>query len=444
MNKKLLKRAFAFGLSSALCLSLAACSSESSTSGGTSSSNTGSSTSSASDLIELEFWYAYTDQIQANNIALTEKFNETVGADLGIEVTPVYQGDYIETHQKLQAAYIAGQAPAISVMEIASTGLYADNGVILSLDDKIAEDGLDVDDFYSGLTENCIVDGEYFGLPYLRSTPVFYMNTTLLEEAGLDPAGPQTWDEFAEYCKTIKEELGIYGFTMFSYDWILESFFFQYGSSVLTEDETATNINTETGKEIISFFKDLADEGYIMLYANADNSMLSTELMNQTSAMWVQSTGNLTNYMGIGEENGFEVGTAYIPKEETYGVPTGGCNLVITSQLSEEESDAAWEFVKFMTSTENTVQASIDTGYVVTRQSATETPEMVELFETTPQAKVALDQLEEYGRGRPMHPAYAEVSKEFHNALDAIWINDMDMDSTLAEAETRINSILAG
>ncbi len=439
---KKFKKILSMGLMSALCISLVSCSSSDSSS--SSSGNSGSSSSSQDGVIQLEFWYAYTDKIQENNIALTEEFNQTVGAELGIEVTPVYQGDYIETHQKLQAAYVAGQAPAISVMEIASTRLYAENGVILNLDEYIATDSVDVDDFYSGLTENCIVDGSYYGLPYLRSTPVFYMNTTLLEEAGLDTKGPETWDEFADYCKTVKEELGIYGFAMFSYDWILESFFFQYGSSVLSADETSTNINSDTAKEIISFFKELEEQDLIVIYANADSAQLSTEIMNQTSAMWVQSTGNLTNYMNIGSENGFEVGTAYIPKEVTHGVPTGGCNLVITSKLTDAETEAAWEFVQWMTSTENTVKASTNTGYVVTRLSATETPEIQDLFASTPQAKVALDQLEEYGNGRPMHPSYAEVSKELHNTMDAIWVSGMDMDTTLAEAETRINSILAG
>jgi len=76
---------------------------------------------------------------------------------------------------------------------------------------KITQDGIDMADFYEGLLENCEVDGTWYGLPYLRSTPILYMNTTLLEKAGLDTNGPKTWEELAEYCKTIKEKTGAYG-----------------------------------------------------------------------------------------------------------------------------------------------------------------------------------------------------------------------------------------
>lgn len=433
--KRFMKKILISAMGVVACLSLVACSSAD-------ASTNDNSSSSSSDTVQIEFWYAYTDKIQENNIALATEFNNTVGLEKGIEIIPVYQGDYIETHQKLQQAYIAGEAPAISVMEIASTKLFAENGIIQPIDDLIDRDGIDVDDFYSGLTENCIVEDTYYGLPYLRSTPILYMNTDLLEQAGLDTAGPQTWEEFAEYCKTIKEELGVYGFAFYNYDWIFESFFLQRGSSVLNADETASNINTDVAIEIFEFFKELADNDYIVMYSNAESSKLATEIMNQTSAMWCASTGSLTNYISIASDNNYDIATAFIPAEETHGVPTGGCNLVMTTGLTEQEEEAAWEFIKWVTSTENTVKASINTGYVTTRLSATETPEIQALFETTPQAKVALDQLQQYGSGRPMHPNYAEVSKEMHNAMDAIWINDMDITSTLENAESRINNIL--
>lgn len=444
MKNSLLKKLLSIAVCSAMSLTFVACSGGDTTqTSGTTTSSTNTNTNTSSDVIQLEFWYAYTDKIQENNIALSEEFNATVGAEKGIEIVPVYQGDYNETHQKLQSAYIANQAPAISVMEIASTKLFAENGVITPLDDLIARDSVDIDDFYAGLTENCIVDGTYYGLPYLRSTPIFYMNTALLEQAGLDTKGPESWAEFAEYCKVIKEETGAYGFAMYSYDWLLEAFFLQYGSSVLNAEETASNINTPEAKEIFSFFKDLIDQDLIIAYSNADATMLTTEMMNQTSAMWCGSTGSMTNFMSIANDNGFEIATAFIPKQEDYGVPTGGCNLVITSKISDAEKEAAWEFVKWITSTENTVKSSISTGYVTTRQSATETEEIQNLFETTPQAKVALDQLQAFGYGRPMHSNYAEVIKEMNNAMDAIWVNGLDIDENLANAETRINSIIS-
>ncbi|OOB78637.1 MAG: hypothetical protein ATN33_05645 [Epulopiscium sp. Nele67-Bin001] len=421
-------------------VSLAGCSSSEPT---TTSGADVSAEAASQETIKLEFWYSWTDQIQENNINLSNMFNETIGKEKGIEIVPVYQGSYDETHQKLQASYIAGQAPALSVMEIASTKLFAENGIIKSLDDYIDRDDLDVDDFYTGLTENCIVDGEYYGLPYLRSTPILYLNKTLLEQAGLDPVGPATWDEMAQYCEVIYNELGIVGLTNYSYDWVFEAFFFQEGTSVLNADETATNINTAEGKKIFSYFQDLIQNGYAKMYAGVDSSKVAVDVMNQNTAMWFSSTGDLTKYITLADESGFDITASYIPAGVTYGVPTGGCNIVMTTGLTPAEEEAAWEFMKWLTDTEQTVYASIYTGYVTTRQSAVETDEIQALFEELPEAKIALDQLEQYGHGRPMHSRYAEVKKEFVNAMDAVWVNNADVDTTLAETEAKVNAILA-
>ncbi len=252
-----MKKAIALLLAASMTLSLAACG------GGGGGSSTPDSSSGDSEVVELTYWYSWTDKIQENNINLVNQFNETVGKEKGIHVTAEYQGTYVDLHQKLQAAYISGTVPDVTVMEIASIKTFAENGVLEPLSPYIERDNIDMDDFYEGLLTNCQVDGTWYGLPYLRSTPILYMNTTLLEKAGLDPAGPKNWEELAQYCKTIKEETGAYGLSMYSYIWVLEAFLLGNGTSVLNPEETKTNIADEKSIEAIQFFKDLKDQGYI-------------------------------------------------------------------------------------------------------------------------------------------------------------------------------------
>ncbi|WP_143522467.1 extracellular solute-binding protein, partial [Pseudomonas sp. 2822-17] len=73
------------------------------------------------------------------------------------------------------------------------------------------------------------VDGKLYGIPYLRSTPILYMNVDMLKEAGLDPAGPKNWDEFEEYARTLTipgEQVGI---SMPVGIWFFEAFVAQAG-----------------------------------------------------------------------------------------------------------------------------------------------------------------------------------------------------------------------
>lgn len=390
----------------------------------------------------LTYWYSWTDKIQENNINLVKQFNETVGKEKNIEVVAEYQGSYSELHQKLQAAYISGTTPAVTVMEIASIKTFAENGILEPLSPYIQRDSVDMTDFFEGLLGNCKVNDTWYGLPYLRSTPILYMNTTLLEKAGLDKNGPKTWTEFAEYAKAIKEKTGAYGFTLTSDPWFLEGFLMEYGTSVLSKDETKTNINTPEGKAVFKYFQNLKNQEVIRCVAGADASKVDADFMNQDTAMRVSSTANLSKILAIAKENNFEVNTCFFPAEVQHGVPTGGCNLIMTSKLSDDEKEGAWEFIKWMTSTEQTAYASAFTGYVPSRKSALETDKIKDLHKSTPQFKVALDQLEKYSTGRPMNPKYAEAQTELVNSMDAIWVNNGDVDSVLSAAEQKMNKVL--
>ena len=436
--KKTINKAISLLLAAVFTVSLAACS------GDKAPQNSTNPASAKAGTTKIKFWYSWTDKIQENNVNLVKQFNETVGKEKGIEVTAEYQGTYDELHQKLQASYVSGTTPAVTVMEIGSIKTFAENGVLEPLSPYIAKDKIDTNDFYSGLLENCKVGDKWYGLPYLRSTPILYMNTTLLKKAGLDPAGPKTWEELAQYCKTIKEKTGAYGLSMFSYIWTLEAFFLENGSTVLSADEKTTNLNTEQGKYILSYFKDLIDKGYVRCVAGSDSSKVDADYMNQNCAMWMTSTANLSKVLSVAKQNNFEVNTAYIPKKVKYGVPTGGCNLIMTTKISDKEKQAGWEFIKWMTANEQAAYASKYTGYVPSRKTATTTSTIQDLYKTTPQFKVALDQLNDCSVGRPMNPGYTEASKQLVAVMDAVWVNGANIDSTVAEATTKINQTLKG
>lgn len=404
-------------------------------------SGTTGQANASDEVVEIVFWYSWTDKIQENNIYLSNKFNETIGKELGIHVTPEYQGTYDDLHQKLQAAYVAGQTPDIAVMEIASIRTFAENGVIIDLDDYVEKANVDMSDFNTGLMDNSYIDQKLYGLPYLRSTPILYLNENLLEAAGLNIAGPKTWDELETYSRTIKDKTGQYGFSLNLDIWYIEAFMFQQGISPLNENETATNINTDEVKEVITHIKAMKNEGIIRVTAAADSDKKSADIMNQTAAMWLNSTGSLGNTLVVAEDAGFKVNTTYIPSRVTYGVPTGGCNLVISSKVDQAHQDAAFEFLNWITSTEQTAYSSEYTGYMPSRLSAIESEEVQNLYTEYPQFKVAVSQLE-YGNGRPMNPGYIESMKVVTTAFEAIILNDEDMDATLTEAEEKINVLL--
>ena len=391
--------------------------------------------------IELNYWYAYSGVVQETNETLIKNFNETVGKQKGIHVTGATQGTYSDVQQKVQAATIAGNPPNVFVLEMGVTGMLAMNGIMEQLDSRIAADKLDLADFQQGLLKSCTFNGKVYGLPFMPSNLILYMNTTLLKQAGLDPAGPKTWDDFARYCKTIKEKTGLYGLTLASNIWFLEGILLESGTSVLGDDEKSTNLNTKTARDAVKFFRDLKDAGYIRIMASADSAKLMSDVTNQKAAMWFYTTAGITTFMGMGKNAGFSVNTAFMPKQVSYGTSAGGSNIVISSKGSKQEKDAAWEFVKWATATEQTVFVSSKTGYMPSRKTAIESPTMKALYAALPQFKVAIDQMA-YADGRPMNPAYTEASNVITSALDAVWVNGQNIETEFAEAQKAVDKIL--
>ena len=392
--------------------------------------------------IQIKYWYAYGEKIEEAKQELVKRFNESQDR---IEVVAEYQGNYDDLHAKVQAAFAANNAPAVSDLEISSTGTFARYGMITDLTALAEQDKekLQIDDFNPGLMGNAYVDGKLYGLPFMRSTPIMYMNVSILEEVGLDPAGPKTWDEFEEYGKVLKAK-GKTAMTMPTDIWFYEGLVAQSGGQVLADDGKSALFNSPEGVAPVEFWKKLAGEGIIKIPVGDEaGATAEKDWANQTSAFRFGSTAGVAGAIEISQGNNFEFNTAFMPANKSYGVPTGGCQLVITSKLSEEETAAAWEFLTFMTTAESTTYQSKHTGYLPTRISALESEELQSLYKEYPQYKVAVDQLA-YARPRPMETAYPEVAKIVKNAIEKTLLDPkISAQDAMNEANEKANTLLS-
>ncbi len=438
MNKNLFRKMLGASLIAMISINTVGCASGQAAEAQSSVKDTQKGSNQEGDLIELEFWYSWQDKVAENNQELTEKFNETVGKENNIRITAEYQGSYDELHTKLKSAFIANEQPAISVMEIASIKSFADAGMIEPLENYISDEK--ESQFLPGLMDNSYVDGKLYGVPYLRSTPIFYYNKTLFDQAGITSA-PTNWEELASTSKQL-ESIGVKGFGFLNDIWHFEAYTQGNGGNIVNADETEAIFNQVPAVEAVEFLKE-GIEKYNFKYYSGNNASdtRTTEIMNQKIGMWVDSTGSLNNTLDIAGQNGYEIGTAFIPCGKEYSVPTGGCNIVMTSKLTDEEKEAAALFINFMTEEEQVVYSHKKTGYLPTTISSTTHPEIEALYESTPQFKVAVDQLQ-YGHGRPMNKAYGEAYNVYINALDQIFTTDVKVQDTLDKAAMEATKLL--
>lgn len=76
-----------------------------------------------------------------------------------------------------------------------TVGAWASKGILAPLDDAIAAEGIDIDDFIPTAMEQMTYEGETYALPIAIHSFQLLYNKTLLDEAGITP--PTTMDELA-------------------------------------------------------------------------------------------------------------------------------------------------------------------------------------------------------------------------------------------------------
>ena len=78
----------------------------------------------------------------------------------------------------------------------------------------------------------------------------------------------------------------------------------------------------------------------------------------KVAMMWT-TTGNLTNVTGNAK---FDFGVAMLPANKQRGSPTGGGNFYIFKKSTPAQREAAFKFIKWVTTPERAAQWGIDTG----------------------------------------------------------------------------------
>ncbi|GAA1351112.1 ABC transporter substrate-binding protein [Falsarthrobacter nasiphocae] len=416
---------------------LSACGGPSTSGGGSSAAPTAASLEGVKPASEIQFWSNHPGQsseIEKSIIAAFEKANP------GIKVKLITAGkNYEEVYQKFNTAYASGNAGDVVVASDATWFKYFLNKQIIPLDDLFASQKFDVEDFRTALLEDYNYKGKHYGVPYSRSTPVFYYNKDHFKAAGLPDRAPKTWQELAEWAPKLKaaSTKAQQVFTVpdaESYNaWTLQNVIWGYGGGFSKDGDFALTKSPET-KEAVSFLQKAIHGDKWAAIGSGEPADLFTS--GATSTV-VASTGSLK---GILSAATFNVGVGFLPggpKETDKIVPTGGAGVAINAKASPERQLAAAMFIKFLTNAENAAAFSKATGYLPTRTSA----DMKDAIQATPQLKIAIDQLE---KTRPQDDARVFLpggDLELAKALQGMLTADSDPQPNLDALSTKLEGI---
>lgn len=353
----------------------------------------GSAQTSTDGKIQIEYWHVNAETQGGESVEkLVTAFNEQ---SEDITVVSRYNPDmYKGLLQNLQAEVASGNAPAMIQVGWSYLEYFNENFGYTSpveiIEDYFPEDANFLEENF---LENILElaqneEGEQMGLPYSLSTPVLYLNTEILAEYGLDPAGPSTWEEVVEYATAIKEESGKYGIYIQepADNWATQAILESNGAQMITDGEAS--FASEEGIEAYQIYADMVLDG-VALHISWDEGLKS--FVDGEVAM---AFTTIARSKSILDSASFEVTAVAAPSWEGVEkkIPAGGAFLAITAQ-EEETQKAAWEFQKFLYENESVEEWSLGTGYVPSTK-AFEGEAINSILEVNPMMAAAVEQME--------------------------------------------------
>jgi sn-glycerol 3-phosphate transport system substrate-binding protein len=367
------------------------------------------------------------------------------------QVEPVFAGSYTEAYSKTLAAIKGGTPPDVALMLSQNLNDILGQDIVIPLDELIAADAaqVNIDDFFPAFMLNSKQGGKVWSIPFQRSTPVMYYNKDAFKEAGLDPAKPpQTQAELvAAGKKLVKQEGGRvtrWGLTIPSAGgvdtWLFEALTIAAGGVLYDVNNPCCKVllASPAAQTAVQFLRDLGEKEKVSPTGPVDWGTTPNDFVAGKTAMIYHSTGSL----GFIRNNAkFEFGTAFLPKGQRFGTPTGGGNVYLFKATPPERRKAAWEFAKWLTSTDMLARWSIDSGYVAPRKSSWETARMKEYAAKYPQAVTARDQLQ-YALAELPVKNIIEVKRAIVTALQTALTSSQPIGPILAEGQARIDEIL--
>ncbi len=386
------------------------------------------------DPIEITLWHSNGSTVEG---ALNQYATEFKALYPNITVNIQKNGNnYDELRQNVVSAIKGGTLPNIVQGYPDHVAEYLSNNVILSLNPYIDNptwgyDSTDTSEQFEDIlwnyrNENSQYsnDGEYYSLPFNKSTEVMIYNSSVVQDlidAGTISEFPTTWqglfdiaDDFNavsdSYIQSYGTKLGLSAaeiqtakdlFVPYSYDSEDNAFISlirQWGGEYTGIDSERNGVylyDSDEARAMLTYFSNNRDKMTIPSHWGSD---YASDLFKQGQTfMTIGSTGG-AYYNTPATVDGkylfdFEVApvpyNADLPQDKA--VIQQGTNMSLMQTGTDQEKLASWLFLKYLTSKEVQLDFALETGYSPVRTSVYSTPEYIQFMDGFDQDGKALE-----------------------------------------------------
>lgn len=337
--------------------------------------------------------------------------------------------------QRVVTALRSGSAPDIIDVQHGWVAGYAQNDLVLPLDDIIDNP----DDFIPAALDYVRWEGETYGLPFRAEGLAVIYNRGHFEDAGLDPDNPpRTWSEFVDAATALTGD-GQYGFAITGGGEVGNTIFrslpfiWMNGGSIISEDGTEATVNEPAAVEAVEFYTDMLVEHGVSPSSTLENDGTANRRLFIAEAVSMYQAGQFDLASIHAENPDIDLGVVTMPYPEggaTSSILGGWSFIVPTDAANPEEAKI---FVEWMSRPEN---MGVYTDTFPARESAME----MERFQDP-----ALESFREvlpHTRPVPTHPAWVQITQAYFDGIQRILIGQQDAQAAMDDAALDIQDLL--
>lgn len=388
----------------------------------------------ASGVVEITMWHAMTN---ANKTTLEKLANTFNGSQSKIKVSLLGQDAYNDTFTKYRTSVGSSSAPQLVQIESILLQDMVDSESVVPVSSALkADTSFDASDVAPSAMSFFTVDGVQWGMPWNCSSQVMYYNKQVFRTAGLDvDTAPTTFDEYYSMSEQAKNKGNVpYGTALKLTasnveDWVAQTgtLFLNHGNG-RSGRATAVDFGGSVGLKIFDFFEKMLSSKVAEPIAETSYDNLIA-IGNGGTAMAIDTSAALGTVLVLLKSNKYpnvDLGVGPLPglNGPGDGVPYGGAGLYIVKGGTPEQQDASWQFIKFLLTPASMATWSIGSGYIPITKSAVTTAAIKHAWATTPQYKVAYDQLQATKASEAtaggVTGAFAQIETDIQNSLSLI------------------------
>lgn len=396
--------------------------------------------SEAAAPVEIQFWHAMSRGRGELLEKLVQRFNSqnpdiVVKAQFVGAANSRLGNDYNALYSRILEHIARGTPPDICQVYENWTTQLIDIKAVVPVDSFFrGPHGMsqaELADFVPVFREANVFDsGRVWTLPFNKSIYVLYYNKRILGELGLK--APETWAEFRETSRTITQRKGIPALVFLPNVDIFGHYLYAHGGQFIERDKAS--FAGSAGVDDLRFWVDAVHTDRSARPAfDAEDAFKRGE-----SAFYIETTSRIG---GFRRTEGLDFGVSMLPTGSTRAYQFAGTNLAIFARSSPEKQQAAWRFMKFLTSPEVTTEWAIGTGYLPVRTSAINGKTWQEYIKKNPEYGVGIKALQ-FAVVQPRVSAWESIRGILDDAMFEALSRKYTPDDAIQRAASLSNDLL--